>query len=343
MAESAGIFALIVAMLLIFVVNTDGPLIMAFAFLGGGLAMGLSAIGSGMGSGFPAAEACSGLASNPEVGGSLTTNMLIGSAVCQTPAIFGMVVAFMLLFMDYSSLPVWPCWAALLGAGLSVGCAAIGSGLGSGIPAGTSTAGMARQPAASGVIRTNMLVGAAVTQTPAIFGLVIAFLLLFLDFTNKPASPTWAALLGAGLSTGLSAIGPGLGNGLTAGEAAAGVARMPDAQGQVTTSMLLGLTVAQSTVIYGFLVSLILLFVNTTDGASPVAWAAMLSAGLCMGFGGIGPGIGEGITAAYAVKRVARGPENQVLITRVMLVGQAVSESTGIYSLIISLVLLFVI
>ncbi len=341
-AESAGIFALIIAMLLIFVVKTDGPLIMAFAFLGGGLAMGLSAIGSGMGSGFPAAEACQGLASNPEVGGALTTNMLIGSAVCQTPAIFGMVVAFMLLFMDYSSLPLWPSWAALLGAGISVGLAAIGSGLGSGIPAGTSTGGLARQPAAAGVIRTNMLVGAAVTQTPAIFGLVIAFLLLFLDFTGKPANPTWAALLGAGLATGLSAIGPGLGNGLTAGEAARGVARMPDAQGQITTSMLLGLTVAQSTVIYGFLVSLILLFVDTATG-SPVAWAAMLSAGLCMGFGGIGPGIGEGITAAYAVKRVARGPENQVLITRVMLVGQAVSESTGIYSLIIALVLLFVI
>jgi F-type H+-transporting ATPase subunit c len=226
-----------------------------------------------------------------------------------------------------------PGWAALLGAGLAVGLAAIGSGLGSGIPAGTSTAGIARQPAASGLIRTNMLVGAAVTQTPAIFGLVIAFLLLFIDWSAKPAYPTWAALLGAGLSTGLSAIGPGLGNGLTAGEASAGVARMPDAQGQITTSMLLGLTVAQSTVIYGFLVSLILLFVDTADPNSAMAWATLLGAGLCMGFGGIGPGIGEGITAAYAVRRIARGPANQVLLTRVMLVGQAVSESTGIYSL----------
>ena len=264
-AESAGIFALIVSMLLIFVVDSAVPLINAFAYIGGGLAMGLSAVGSGMGSGFPAAEACEGLASNPETGGQLTTNMLVGSAICQTPAIFGLVVAFMLLFMGFDNMVLEPGWAALLAAGLSVGLAAIGSGLGSGIPAGTATSGIARQPAASGLIRTNMLVGAAVTQTPAIFGLVIAFLLLFIDWSAKPAYPTWAALLGAGLSTGLSAIGPGLGNGLTAGEASAGVARMPDAQGQITTSMLLGLTVAQSTVIYGFLVSLILLFVDAAD------------------------------------------------------------------------------
>lgn len=342
-AESAGIFSLVISMLLVFT-NVEGlSAISAFAFLGSGLAMGLSAVGSGMGGGFPAAEACQGIARNPEYQGMLTTNMLIGSAICQTPAIFGMVVAFMLLFVDWSHQPLWPGWAALLGAGLSMGLAAIGSGVGSGMPAGTSTEGMARQPSAAGAIRTNMLVGSAVSQTPAIFGMVIAFMLLFIDWTGKPGSPYWAMLLGAGLSTGLSAIGPGIGNGFTAGEASAGVARVPEAAGPVTTTMLIGQTVAQSTVIYGFLVSLILLFIDQPASESMVAWAAPLAAGLCMGFGGIGPGIGEGIAAAYTVRRIARNSELNVLLTRVMLVGQAVSESTGIYSLIVSLLLLFVI
>ena len=62
-----------------------------------------------------------------------------------------------------------------------------------------------------------------------------------------------------------------------------------------------------------------------------------------MGFGGIGPGVGEGLTGAFAVKWVARSVENHVLLTRTMLVGQAVSESTGIYSLVIALLLLFVV
>jgi F0F1-type ATP synthase membrane subunit c/vacuolar-type H+-ATPase subunit K len=118
---------------------------------------------------------------------------------------------------------------------------------------------------------------------------------------------------------------------------------VPESSGPVTTTMLIGQTVAQSTVIYGFLVSLILLFIARPEANTMVSWATPLAAGLCMGFGGIGPGIGEGITAAYSVRRIARDQEVNVLLTRVMLVGQAVSESTGIYSLIVALLLLFVI
>ncbi len=342
-AESAGIFALVIAMLMLFVNAEGATLVQGFAYLGSGLAMGLGAVGSGLGSGFPAAEASEGLASNPSTAGSLTTNMLIGAAICQTPAIFAMVVAFMLMFTDYSSMALWPTWAALLGAGLSVGLAAIGSGVGSGMPAGSSTLGISRQPAAASQIRTNMLIGSAVSQTPAIFGMVVAFMLMFVDFSDRAAWPTWAALLGAGLSTGLSAIGPGIGNGFTAWEASAGVARVPEASGPITTTMLIGQTVAQSTVIYGFLVSLILLFIPLEASTNIVDWTIPLSAGICMGFGGIGPGIGEGIAAAYAVNRIARDAEQRVLLTRVMLVGQAVAESTGIYSLIVSLLLLFVV
>ncbi|MBU1863125.1 MAG: ATP synthase F0 subunit C, partial [Candidatus Omnitrophica bacterium] len=44
-----------------------------------------------------------------------------------------------------------------------------------------------------------------------------------------------------------------------------------------------------------------------------------------------------------ACEGVAREPQNAGLITRTMLVGQAVSESTGIYSLVIALLLIFVV
>ncbi len=78
-------------------------------------------------------------------------------------------------------------------------------------------------------------------------------------------------------------------------------------------------------------------------GAEIIKAAAMLGAGLAMGFGAIGPGVGEGYAAGKACEGVAREPENAGVITRTMLVGQAVSESTGIYSLVIALLLLFVV
>lgn len=76
-------------------------------------------------------------------------------------------------------------------------------------------------------------------------------------------------------------------------------------------------------------------------GTEIIRAAALLGAGLCMGMGALGPGVGEGFTAGKACEAIGRSPENAGLITRTMLVGQAVSESTGIYSLVISLLLIF--
>jgi len=70
---------------------------------------------------------------------------------------------------------------------------------------------------------------------------------------------------------------------------------------------------------------------------------ALLGAGLCMGIGAIGPGLGEGLTAQSAVGQIGKNKDNSAELIRVMLVGQAVSESTGIYSLVIALVLIFVV
>ena len=79
------------------------------------------------------------------------------------------------------------------------------------------------------------------------------------------------------------------------------------------------------------------------EGVDIVRAAAFLGAGLAMGLGAIGPGIGEGFAAGKACEAIGRRPEEAGLLTRTMLVGQAVSESTGIYSLVVALLLLFVV
>jgi F-type H+-transporting ATPase subunit c len=79
------------------------------------------------------------------------------------------------------------------------------------------------------------------------------------------------------------------------------------------------------------------------EGAELIKAAAFLGAGLAMGFGAIGPGVGEGFAAGKACEAIGRKPEEAGLLTRTMLVGQAVSESTGIYSLVVALLLLFVV
>ncbi|MBQ2082058.1 MAG: ATP synthase F0 subunit C [Lachnospiraceae bacterium] len=67
--------------------------------------------------------------------------------------------------------------------------------------------------------------------------------------------------IGAGLAL-IAGIGPGVGQGYAAGQAAAAVGRNPGAKGQITSTMLLGQAVAETTGLYGLAVAIILLFVK---------------------------------------------------------------------------------
>ena len=60
-----------------------------------------------------------------------------------------------------------------------------------------------------------------------------------------------------------------------------------------------------------------------------------------MGIGAIGPGIGEGIAVSKALEGMARQPEVTGTLRTNMILGCAIAETTGIYSLLISFLILF--
>lgn len=65
-----------------------------------------------------------------------------------------------------------------------------------------------------------------------------------------------------------------------------------------------------------------------------------LGAGLAV-IAGIGPGIGQGIAAGHGAAAVGRNPGARGEVVSTMLLGQAVAETTGLYGLVIALILLF--
>ena len=75
------------------------------------------------------------------------------------------------------------------------------------------------------------------------------------------------------------------------------------------------------------------------DPKAFVAGMSALGAGMAM-IAGLGPGIGEGYAAGQACSAIGRQPEAQGDITRTMILGIAMAESTGIYALVIALILL---
>ena len=67
-----------------------------------------------------------------------------------------------------------------------------------------------------------------------------------------------------------------------------------------------------------------------------------LGAGICMGIGAIGPGIGEGNAVSKACEAIGRQPESKGAVTSTMIMGCAIAETTGIYALVVAILLIFV-
>ena len=66
-----------------------------------------------------------------------------------------------------------------------------------------------------------------------------------------------------------------------------------------------------------------------------------IGAGLCMGLGAIGPAIGEGNAVGHALDGMARQPELTGTLRTNMILGCANTETTGIYALLLSFLILF--
>jgi F-type H+-transporting ATPase subunit c len=68
-------------------------------------------------------------------------------------------------------------WGYALGAGMAVGLAGLGCGIGQGLTAGNTTAGIARNPGAAGAMFVNYILGMVLIESIAIYGLVVGLLL----------------------------------------------------------------------------------------------------------------------------------------------------------------------
>ena len=68
---------------------------------------------------------------------------------------------------------------------------------------------------------------------------------------------------------------------------------------------------------------------------------ALLGAGIAM-VAGLGQGIGQGIAASRGAEAVGRNPDAQSKIQSTMVLGIALAETTGIYSLVVAILLMFV-
>ncbi|MFP4528198.1 MAG: F0F1 ATP synthase subunit C [Candidatus Kapaibacterium sp.] len=77
------------------------------------------------------------------------------------------------------------------------------------------------------------------------------------------------------------------------------------------------------------------------SGVDLIGAVSIITAGLAMGIGSIGPAIGEGIAVARALGAMAQQPDESSTITRTLFVGLAMIESTAIYVFVVVMIILF--
>ncbi|MEQ8763947.1 MAG: F0F1 ATP synthase subunit C [Planctomycetota bacterium] len=77
------------------------------------------------------------------------------------------------------------------------------------------------------------------------------------------------------------------------------------------------------------------------DPLTVIGFASIITAGLTIAIGSIGPALGEGRALAQALSAIAQQPDESGTITRTLFVGLAMVESTAIYCFVISMILIF--
>ncbi len=325
LAEATAIYGFVVGLLIILLLGDSSTVSPAIA-VGAGVAV-FTGVGAGLGIGKATASACEAVGKCPEADGKISKLLLLGSALAEATAIYGFVIGLLIILLvgdgEFSS-------TLALGAGVAV-LSGVGAGLGIGFATSKACMAVAYNPEADGKISKLLLLGSALAEATAIYGFVVGLLIILL---LNPAEVNAMASVGAGLSV-LTGIGAGLGIGIATSKACESVAKCPEADGKISKLLLLGSALAEATAIYGFVVGLLIILLMGGDVNPNLSIGAGLSV-----FTGIGAGIGIGLATAKSCKAVARCPEVDGKISKLLLLGSALAEATAIYGFVVGLLII---
>ena len=306
----------------------------ALMAIGAGIAIGFSAIGAGIGVGITGASSAGVTSERPEKFGAA----LIFSAIPQTQAIYGLLVAILILlsagFLGGSGtdVPV-PIGLTAVGAGLAIGIAGLSS-IGQGIAAASGIAATAQKPETFG----KGVVFSAICETQAIYGLLVAILLMVFSglLSGNFIATTAAGLaaIGCGLAIGLSGLSA-IGQGIAAASGISAAAEQPDTFGKGVVFS----AICETQAIYGLLVAILIMsFTGMFTGNLVTTLAAgvvSIGCGLAVGFAGFSA-IGQGIAAAAGIGATAEKPE----MFGKGIVFAAICETQAIYGLLVAVLLM---
>lgn len=298
--------------------------------------VGVNSVAVGIGEGVANAAAIDAINRQPKARSDIMNAAVLGMALIETAAIIGITISVIILLGTAGVEKTIYFSVAQMGIALAICFSGFVIGLSSSLPTRAAVVAIARQPFSGKTILRFMLITQSIIQTPVIFGFIIAIFI-----KSQAVSATSFAdslrLMASGLSIGLGSIGPVIGLALFGQAACEGLGVNRKSSNQILAFTFLSEAIIETPIIFALLISLVLLF---TTGTGPIYGIASLAAALCIGLGTIGPGISSGRTAAAACKQIALHPERYSLLSKVSMFGQGLIDTSAIYSLVVSFMLI---
>ncbi len=220
---------------------------------------------------------------------------------------------------------------------LSIGVSALGVGIGQGLTGKSALKAINTQPQARPEIIKTALLGIVLIETAAISGGITAILLLRTVPKNYFSS---LAELGIAFAICIPSLVAGLVSAWPTEKACMAVARQPFIAQSISRLMAILLAFIQAPIIFGFIIAL---FISNQLAYAHTLFDSLrlISAGLCIGLGSVGPSIGLALFARNACQGASLGVKRINSIFSFTFVSVPMIETPLIFALIISLLHLF--
>jgi F0F1-type ATP synthase membrane subunit c/vacuolar-type H+-ATPase subunit K len=306
------------------------------------LAVAINALGVGIGQGLTSSAALEAINLQPAARDDITKIAVLSMALIETAAVMGTFIAFILLLGTSNMLLTWHMGLAEIGIAFAICLPGFILGLASCLPARQACMAVARQPFFAQNIIRFMLIILSLIQTPIIFGMIIALFInnQMMHITTIRES---LRLIASGIAIGFGSIGPAIGLAHFAKIACTSVGINKTAYNKLLTFSFVSQAIIETPIIFSFVIALTLLFIVPHSAEENIVQGiAMLAAGICTGIGTVGAGISSGKTAAQACKEIGLQPESYSVLSRTSLFAQGLIETSAIYAVLVSFLLLFI-
>jgi F0F1-type ATP synthase membrane subunit c/vacuolar-type H+-ATPase subunit K len=265
--------------------------------------------------------------------------MVIGLALIESGVIIALVTTLSII-TNVSNIASQSVGFSEIGIALAVGFAALSISVASSMVVRSCATAISRQPIFAPKIFTFMLLTQSIIEAPVIF----AFILGFIIKTNSNAMmPEVQGLkfLCAGLLFALGCIGPSIGQAIFAHAACSSIGINKHSYSNIFPFILICEAVIETPIIFCLLISIVITYTNipTMLIDSYVAIYIFLAAVFRLALGALGAAISTGRISAKSCMQIAKNEGAYGTIVRSNLLTVAFIESTLVYSLIISLLL----